>query len=215
LPAARWFEHSASVFDTVELNATFYRLPSEPAVKSWREKAPDGFVFAAKASRLITHFRRLRNADSALRTYLQRIEGLEEHLGPLLFQLPPDFEPGLDRLEAFLKLLPSKHRYAFEFRNRGWWTEATFGLLSEHEIAFCAYNMGDTSTAVIATAPFVYVRFHGPAGYDTPYSDDQLSHWAKRLQALSGVEDAFVYFNNDLGGHAPRDALRFREIVTK
>ena len=214
LTASRWFEYYADVFDTVELNASFYRLPSESAVRFWREKAPEGFVFSVKASRLITHFRRLKDVEAALDTFLRRMQGLEEHLGPLLFQLPPDFGPDHERLEAFLELVPRRYRCAFEFRNRAWWSKETFRLLEQHDAAFCIYNAGETTTPVVATAPFVYVRFHGPsASYASSYSDEQLREWARELRGLDGVSEVFAYLNNDIGGHAPRDAVRLREMV--
>jgi uncharacterized protein YecE (DUF72 family) len=216
LPASRWFEHYSDVFDTVELNASFYRLPSESAVRSWRERAPEGFVFSVKGSRLITHFRRLRDVEAALDTFLGRMQALDAHLGPLLFQLPPDFAPDLPRLDAFLELVPRRHRCAFEFRNREWWTQETFRVLEKHGTAFCMYNAGQTTTPVVATAPFAYVRFHGPsASYASSYSDDALARWMRELQGLEGVETVYAYFNNDIGGHAPRDALRMRAMVWK
>jgi uncharacterized protein YecE (DUF72 family) len=213
LKSGDWFPYYASRFDTVELNTTFYRLPSQNAVRRWHELAPPGFVFAAKLSRLITHYHRLADSDSTLRRFLERIEPLDKHLGPLLVQLPPDFEIDLMRLDAFLKLLPADKRWVFEFRHRSWWTGPTYELLREREASFCIYDRGEEATPAVATSPLVYMRFHGPDGAGSGYSDRALSSWAERLRELSGVSEAYVYFNNDIGGHAPRDARRFREIV--
>jgi uncharacterized protein YecE (DUF72 family) len=212
LKSGDWFQHYASLFDTVELNTTFYRLPNVEAVKRWSGLAPPGFLFAAKVSRLITHFRRLVNTSAALKTYIDRVEPLGDHLGPLLVQLPPDFEADLPRLEAFLKTLPSGRRWAFEFRNRSWWTEDAFDLLRAHEAAFCMYDRGREQTPAVATSGWAYMRFHGPEGAGSGYSAKALEEWSDRLRSLKARE-AFVYFNNDIGGHAPRDALRFRELA--
>ena len=208
-----WFSHYAAHFDTVELNTTFYRLPSQAAIKRWRDLAAPGFDFAAKLSRLITHARRLKDAKSALETYLERVEPLGDHLGPLLVQLPPDFEIDLGRLGAFLELLPKRNRWAFEFRSRSWWTDATYDLLANHGAAFCIYDRGREATPAVATSRLVYMRFHGPEGAGSGYGDRELSRWAARLDKLAGADEVWVYFNNDIGGHAPRDAQRFRALV--
>jgi uncharacterized protein YecE (DUF72 family) len=214
LPAKRWFEHYASVSDTVELNNSFYRLPTEAAVRSWREQAPPGFCFSVKASRFITHFRRLRDAKPSLDRFFERIRPLGARLGPVLYQLPPDFDRDDDRLEAFLELLPSGLTHVFEFRHANWWKEDLMALLREYGAAFCAFDMGKTSTPVVATARDFYMRFHGPENaYASGYSDAELERWAERIRDLD-VETAWLYFNNDVGGHAPRDALRLREILS-
>jgi uncharacterized protein YecE (DUF72 family) len=213
LPASRWFEYYATVFDTVELNGTFYRLPSAKAVRVWHDKAPRGFVFTAKASRLITHFRRLQDCKEALSTYLERIELLDENLGPILYQLPPNLERNDAVLESFLALLPSSRRHAFEFRHASWWCDDVYDLLRRHDTGFCMYDMGQTRAPVIATTDFAYMRYHGAAGLGRGgYTPQELGATAKELRGLRGVRDLFVYFNNDLGGHAPRDAVSFRRL---
>ena len=213
LKSGDWFSYYASHFDTVELNTTFYRLPREETVKRWRDLAPPQFLFAAKVSRLITHFRRLGEVEAALDLFRARLGHLAGNLGPLLVQLPPDFEIDLARLEGFLRLLPKERLWAFEFRNRSWWTDETYSLLSQHGASFCIYDRGRESAPAIATAPAVYIRFHGPAGADTGYDDASLLRWLERLRELPEVTDVFAYFNNDIGGHAPRDALRFRSFA--
>ncbi len=214
LPASRWLEHYASCFDTVELNNTFYRLPSESAVRGWSGRSPPGFSFSVKVSRLITHYSRLRGVEEALQTFLDRIRPLGDRLGPLLYQTPPAFARDDARLSAFLSLLPPGLVHAFEFRNDSWWVDPVFDILREHGAAFCIYNMGEVSTPVVATCPDVYVRFHGPeSSYASSYSEAALADWRRRLDSLSGGERAWVYFNNDVGGHAPRDALTLKRLV--
>ena len=214
VPVARWLEHYAQTFDTVELNDTFYRLPSEAAVKSWRERTPPDFCFSAKVSRLITHFRRLRNCEEALDLYLQRIRLLGGMLGPLLYQLPPNFECDIELLELFLALLPRDLSHVFEFRNVSWWRQEVYEALRRHDAAFCIYDMGKTATPLVATSPLAYVRLHGPqTPYSTGYTDAALEDWARRLRALRS-DESWIYFNNDVGGHAPRDARRLRQILS-
>jgi uncharacterized protein YecE (DUF72 family) len=216
LPATRWLEHYASVFDTVELNGTFYRLPSEPAVESWRQTVPGGFRFSAKVSRLITHFRRLRNTQIALQRFLARIRLLDDKLGPLLYQLPPNLERDAGLLADFLDILPRGVTHVFEFRHHSWWTEEVYDLLRRHDAGFCVFDMGKTKTPVVATSATFYMRLHGPEDvYSTRYSGQALAAWAKRIRKVEGIKDAWLYFNNDIGGHAPRDAQRLRDLLSR
>lgn len=213
LPTRRWFEHYTRRFDTVELNTTFYRLPSEKAVESWRDQAPPGFSFAVKASRLVTHFHRLANAEEAMETLWERLEPLGPMLGPMLFQLPPKFSADPARLRTFLESLPKAINPVFEFRDDSWWNAETYRALENAGAGFAMYDMGETRTPVLATSSTAYLRFHGPgAKYDGSYSEDALRSWHRKLARLEGVETAWVYFNNDIGGHAPRNAETFRAI---
>ena len=213
LPASRWLTHYAATFDTVELNGTFYRLPSESAVKGWRERAPPAFRFSAKVSRLITHFLRLRNCEAALATYLTRIRLLGDKLGPLLYQLPPNFECDPPLLHDFLALLPSDLTHVFEFRHQSWWTEEIYEVLHRQGAGFCVYDMGRTATPTVAAGSVFYMRVHGPeSAYAGGYSDEALARWARIIRAANSRQ-AWVYFNNDIGGHAPRDALRLRGLL--
>jgi uncharacterized protein YecE (DUF72 family) len=214
LPQSRWLEHYAGRFDTVELNATFYRLPTENAVRAWRERAPPGFRYAVKVSRFITHFRRLRDCEAPCQRYLDRIRLLGDRLGPLLHQLPPDFERDLPLLDAFIAFLPNELTHVFEFRNPSWWTDEVFDFLRARNATFCVYHMGNTETPVVATSGTFYMRFHGPEpAYAGGYSDDHLRDWAARIKSMKGVSEAWLYFNNDVAGHAPRDAIRLRELL--
>jgi uncharacterized protein YecE (DUF72 family) len=211
LPAAEWLEHYAVHFSTVELNSSFYRLPSESVVAGWRRRTPEGFRFAVKASRLITHFRRLRDCEAELNRFLGRMRGLGERLGPVLFQTPPSLERDPALLRDFLRLLPSDIVSAFELRDGSWWEQSTFDLLTEAGAAFCIHNLGREWTPIVATCDDIYVRLHGPEGTcASAYGDDALRGL---LRALPGASRAWVYFNNDVGGHAPRDAARLIELV--
>jgi uncharacterized protein YecE (DUF72 family) len=215
LPQARWLEHYAAHFDTVELNASHYRLPTERAVRDWRQRVPPGFVYAVKASRLITHYRRLANCEAELATFIDRMRGLGDRIGPVLYQLPPQVRRDNARLAAFLRLLPRDLLHVFEFRHPSWWERPVFDLLAAHGAAFCVYNMGDTTTPVVATCADLYVRFHGPGGvYASSYDDTLLADWAGRLAAVPGVRRIWAYFNNDAHGYAPKNAARLRELAS-
>jgi uncharacterized protein YecE (DUF72 family) len=211
LPQRRWFEFYGARFDTVELNTTFYRLPAETAVRRWRDEAPEGFRFAAKASRYITHFKRLKDSEASLARFFGRLEVLGGLLGPVLYQLPPQMERDTARLGSFLDILPKGHPAAFEFRDNSWWTADVYDLLRKHGAAFVAYDMGGVSTPLVATSDTVYVRLHGPGEqYASGYTDRQLQAWLRNIDDLPGVKTAWVYFNNDLEGHAPRNAERMK-----
>lgn len=208
-----WLEWYASVFDTVELNATFYRLPSPEAAERWREVAPARFTFAVKGSRYLTHMKRLLDAGPGLRRFFGPVARLGPKLGPVLWQLPPHLAPDLPRLDRFLGRLPPG-RHAVEFRDPAWYTEATCDLLDRHGAAFCEHDQVQRAPPRL-TGGFRYVRFHGPTGrYAGRYGPDALEGPARsyRAAAARGVP-VFVYFNNDLGGHAVHDALDLLALV--
>lgn len=210
LPAARRLEFYASRFDTVEIDATFYRLPSEHAVASWRDAVPDGFVFAVKGSRLITHFRRLADVDDALATFLGRMSVLGEKLDVVLWQLPPNLPADTVLLARFLKRLPTgRVRHAVEFRHESWLAEETFAVLREYGAAHVHVSSDAMPESLTPTADFVYARFHGISSCHGAYDSPALEPWAGFLrgQADSG-RDCYAYFNNDAAGHAPADAAR-------
>jgi uncharacterized protein YecE (DUF72 family) len=218
LPTSRWLAHYAQRFDTVEVNATFYRLPSERAADRWRETVPDGFQFAVKASRLITHYRRLVDVDDALRTFFDRLERLGPKLGPILFQLPPDMDRDDGLLDDFLAKLPDGYSYILELRNPAWYDGPIFSLMERRRIALCLHDMPGSQPPLIATADVVYVRFHGPTGhYRHNYPDDALQEWAARLRDLTGngARLLYAYFNNDIGGAAVEDAERLRKLMAQ
>jgi uncharacterized protein YecE (DUF72 family) len=213
IPPKRWLEYYAEHFDTVEVNATFYRLQSERTVAGWAARTGPEFRFAVKVSRYITHLLRLRGTEQALGRFFRTLEPLQARIGPVLHQLPPDLPRDEALLSAYLESLPREHQHAFEFRHNSWWVEPVFDLLRRHNAMFVLYNMGQVTTPAIATSQEAYLRLHGPAaGYASGYADESLRTWASTLRDLE-VERAWVYFNNDLDGHAPRNARRLTELL--
>jgi uncharacterized protein YecE (DUF72 family) len=199
----------AGQFRTVELNYPFYRSPTTATYRRWYDETPDDFVFAVKLSREISHRRRLRDAAEPLRAFLETAGALDGKLGPLLVQLPPQFSCDLPRLAAFLELLPQERRWVLETRNPSWQTPAVWELLARHQVALCVPVGGRVRPDLITTAAFSYLRMHAGRGADGRFEDDQLDEWAGRVRALArSGKEVYVYFNNDLGGHAVRDARR-------
>ncbi len=203
-------------FDSVELNNSFYQLPERPALELWRDSTPSNFRFAVKGSRFLTHMKKLKDASVGLTRFLDAVEVLGEKLGPILFQLPPNWEIDLARLDSFLALLPAYHRYAFEFRNSTWEQPATYELLARHNIAHCAFDLAGYQSPIRLTADFAYVRLHGPGGkYQGSYSHEALTVWADRIRAwLNELTSVYIFFDNDDSGFAARDALRLKQLIT-
>ena len=217
LPPARWFEFYASRLDTVEVNNTFYRLPEASTFAAWREQAPEGFVYAIKASRYITHLKKLKEPAGPLERFLTRARELGEHLGPLLYQLPPNWQQDLGRLAAFLQLLPGDLYHVFEFRHPSWFSEETFALLDRHGAGHCIMDLAGLPSPLRVTGRLAYVRFHGPnRAYEGSYSDEELAAWANRIAGfLARGLPTYVYFNNDAHGYAVQNAFRLREFVAQ
>jgi uncharacterized protein YecE (DUF72 family) len=215
LPKSKWLSFYAQQFDTVELNNSFYRLPSERAFTTWRESTPENFVFAVKVSRFITHIKRLRNLGTAVENSLSRAAFLREKLGPLLYQLPPSMKRNDELLHNFLSTLPSKHQHVIEFRHESWIDEAVFGILRRHNVGLCVFDMPGFSCPLVATSDFAYVRFHGSEGlYSSCYSEDELSRWAERIARLGqNVGVSYIYFNNDAEGFAVENAMTLRNLL--
>lgn len=205
----------AGRFSTTEINGSFYKLPTDKAVAGWRDAVPEGFVFAWKASRFITHTKRLKDPADSIALVFGRMEPLGDKLGPALFQLPPMMKADPGRLEAFLKLLPRRRRCVVEFRHPSWYVAEVFDLLRAHDVALCVSDHHDAPAPWEVTASFVYVRGHGPGGgYSGTYSDGELKAWAGRIKAWSREgRDAYAYFDNDIGTAAPGDAERLRKLV--
>jgi len=208
----------ARAFRTTELNGVFYRTPSLEAVRGWFEQTPNDFVFAWKASKFITHWKRLsgksRNSLALMET---RLKALKHKAGPVLFQLPPQFTADRERLAAFLKLLRNRRRYAFEFRHPSWYDDAILDLLREHDIALCLSDHHDAPSPWTVTAGHVYVRGHGPGGrYKGHYPQATLQKWARDIRKWKRQRrDVFVYFDNDQKSAAPKDALRLKALLEK
>jgi uncharacterized protein YecE (DUF72 family) len=209
LPKAKWLEFYSRHFTTVELNNSFYRLPSEEAFANWRDSSPANFTFAVKVSRFITHIKRLKNSEEPVDTFLGRAKILEQKLGPLLYQLPPNMHRNDDRLESFLSILPPKLKHVIEFRHQSWLDDGVFEILRWHNAGLCVFDMPGLSCPLVATADFAYIRFHGSTGlYSSSYSDEELADWARRLGSLAPeVKEVYIYFNNDAEAFAVRNAV--------
>ncbi len=212
LPQREWLEYYAQRFDTVEVNNSFYRLPPEGVFETWRARTPRPFLFAVKASRFLTHMKKLKDPEEPVERLFSRARELRSKLGPVLYQLPKQMPKNIDRLSAFLEVLPPRVKHAVEFRDPSWYEDDVMRLLRRHNVALCLHDMPGSETRRMLTARFAYVRFHGATGrYNGAYPDTTLAEWAHWL--VTNDAPAFVYFNNDIGGHAPRDAKRLIELL--
>lgn len=217
LPRDRWFEHYAGHFETVELNATFYRLPDRRVFAAWARAAPPGFRYAVKASRYLTHVKRLAAPEEPLARLWSRAEALGPHLGPMLYQLPPRWRPNPGRLAAFLAAVPAGRDQALELRDARWYGREILEAIAAEGVALCLHDMPGSGRVLEPTGGLVYVRFHGAGErYGGSYSSQRLTAWADRLArwATEG-RDVWAYFNNDIGGHAVVDADRLRALVAR
>jgi len=222
-----WFTHYASVFDTVEINNTFYRLPESETFAGWRKRAPEDFLYAIKASRFITHLKRLRDPEEPVARLFERACALEHHLGPVLYQLPESFHCDLTRLDDFLALLPRTlgeingtppdHviRHVFEFRHRSWYVEETQAVLRAHGVVMCLHDKAGSAIFEPLDTPYLYVRFHGPGGrYFGRYELRRMEYWAETLaEQWRAGRDVFAYFNNDPEGMAVINAQELRRLI--
>jgi uncharacterized protein YecE (DUF72 family) len=213
----RWFEHYAERFDSVELNNSFYRLPEADVFAAWGRRAPRGFVMAVKASRYLTHVRRLREPAEPLDRLWRRARRLGDHLGPMLYQLPPRWHRNIERLDAFANAAPEDPLQAVEFRDPDWYHAETYATLERAGMTLCLHDMPGSVSPRQPVGPFVYVRFHGSGQtYGGGYRGQELAAWADRLVGWAVAGRAcYAYFNNDIGGHAFRDAARLREMVER
>lgn len=215
LPAAEMLPYYARHFDCVEINNSFYKLPTREIFQAWRERVPPGFVFAVKGSRYITHVKRMKEPAEAVGRLLDRVEPLEEQLGPILFQLPPRWRCDAARLGAFLETLPEDRRFAFEFRDESWFDDAVFGALTARDAALCLYELAGRCSPRVLTASWVYVRLHGPGeAYAGVYTDEALAGWAAACRGWAGDgRDVYVFFDNDQLGYAAQNAARLVELL--
>ncbi len=205
----------AETFSTTELNGVFYRTPTLEAVEGWREATPKDFLFAWKASKFITHWKRLGpTCPNSIELMEGRLKVLGRKAGPVLFQLPPRMTADRERLAAFFKMLPTRRRYAFEFRHPSWYDEVILKLLREQNAALCISDHHDAPAPWVATASHVYVRGHGPGGrYAGHYPDDELKRWARQIARWKRQgKQVFCYFDNDQKSAAPLDAQKLMKI---
>ena len=212
LDKRKWLEFYTRNFTTVELNNSFYRLPSETAFAAWYDSSPANFTFAVKVSRFITHIKRLKDTEEAVEKFITRAKILDKKLGPLLYQLPPSMHCDDERLASFLSVLPQGIKHVFEFRHQSWLEERVFEILRKYNAGLCIFDMPSLSCPLVATADFAYIRFHGSTGlYSSCYSDEELADWTRKLTSLaSNLETLYIYFNNDAEAFAVRNAMTLR-----
>ena len=216
LPKSRWLEFYAQYFDTVEINNTFYHLPKEQTFQNWHKQAAKSFLYTVKANRYITHIKRLNDPQDSLNRFFERASLLKDNLGPILYQLPPNFHKDLDRLRAFLLALPKNRIAVFEFRHDSWFSEDTYSLLKDFNAAFCIHDMPGSPSPKVITSDTIYLRFHGPTDrYAGNYTERQLHACANWLKPhLKTASTFFAYFNNDANAYAVNNALEFRKILS-
>lgn len=210
------FSYYCRYFLTVEINNSFYNLPSIKTFNVWRKTAPPDFIFFVKASRYITHMKKLKADARSIRTFFTRAGKLQEKSGPVLFQLPPHWKINRERLADFLARLPTGNRYAFEFRNPTWYEEDIYTLLRQYNCAFCIYELEHHLSPLQVTADFVYLRLHGPGNkYQGSYTPAALKKWARQCgQWQNDKKDVYVYFDNDQAGYAAFNAQQLISLVS-
>ena len=214
MDSADMLSHYCRYFTTVEINNSFYRLPSEETLADWRRTVPKTFCFSVKASRYLTHMKKLKDFHRPLQTFLYRVGVLENRLGPVLFQLPPRWKFNPERLQAFVAGLPSGFRFVFEFRDPSWYDPRAFEILAERNMALCIHDMAGSVSPKAVTGDFIYVRFHGPQKYGGHYDTQTLSGWAGAFSTWKRQgKTIFCYFNNDAQGHAVRNALALKRML--
>jgi uncharacterized protein YecE (DUF72 family) len=213
LPQKRWFQHYSADFDSVEINASFYRLPRPETFDRWREKAPPGFRYAVKVNRFITHMKKLLDCDEAVDEFIALARRLGPTLGPLLYQLPPSLKRNDERLGAFLTRLPPDLEHVVEFRCADWYAEEVLALLDRNAVGFVVHDLVGLASPRWASGRTAYVRFHGTSGkYRGRYSTGQISDWAGWLrEQLAAGRSGWAFFNNDIGGDAIEDARALRD----
>jgi uncharacterized protein YecE (DUF72 family) len=206
--ARRHFEYYGSQFTTVEINLTFYRLPTSAMVNGWLQKAPPGFVYAIKGSRFITHMKKLSDLGESLDRFFEALRPMRSVVGPILWQLPPNLGCDIPRLERFLRQLPAYPQYVFEFRDPSWLVPATFRILEKHEAGFVSVSSLKMPVNFTVTSDIVYIRFHGlEGGFAHDYTCSELEPWARHMTEQSAHgRKVFAYFNNDGNARAPENA---------
>ena len=216
LKQKKWLEFYSERLKSVEINNSFYHLPDTKTLKTWKDITPGNFIFSIKGSRYITHMKKLKAPKTSSRKLFSRIKHLKKKAGPVLFQLPPHWSYNKQRFEKFIKAMPGKYRYAFEFREKSWWNDEVLNLLEKYNAAYCIYELAGTITPKEVTADFVYIRLHGPDGkYQGNYSNRQLSGWAGSISAWQKKnKDVYIYFDNDDSGYAAKNAQQLQKMIS-
>lgn len=206
----------AEHFNTVEINNSFYNLPTKKTFQNWSDSVGGDFVFAIKANRYITHMKNLMVNREPIDRLLERTQPLGSKLGPILFQLPPQWNVNIERLREFIQVLPGNYQFVFEFRNGSWYTEEIYNILKEDNLGFCIHDHQDASSPEMVTADFAYFRFHGPDGYyQSKYSDEELENY--KLRIMNYLEEGlsvYCYFNNDFQGFAIDNAKKLKSLLS-
>lgn len=213
IPKSRHFDYYLTHFPTVEINLTFYRLPTRNMAQVWHDKAPKRFLYAIKGSRFITHMKKLAHLGNAFERFFEPLEPLNEHMGPVLWQLPTLLKKDAARLADFLQRLPKNHRYAMEFRHPSWLEDDIFDLLRKYRIAHVSVSSAGIPTNLTVTADFIYIRFHGLSGGAAhDYTTAELKPWARHICSHPGKK-VYAYFNNDISARAPNNACKLMEMI--
>jgi uncharacterized protein YecE (DUF72 family) len=217
LKSRDWFNNYQQTFSTVEINNSFYKLPSPELFKRWKAEADDDFIFSVKANRFITHMKKLKDPEEPLDRLLRSALALGRKLGPILFQLPPRWGLNLERFEIFLQHLPRKKRFVFEFRHPSWYSDGVYAAMQKSNVAFCIYDLAGHQSPMVVTADFVYIRLHGPGEkYQGSYSISALREWNKKIRAwASGGKDVYIYFDNDQEGYAALNAKNLERLYNE
>lgn len=215
LPTKQWLKYYGEHFSTVEVNSSFYHMPLESTIQNWSEQVPKDFLFSLKASRYLTHLKRLQDCKENVEFFLNRVIGLKKKLGPILFQLPPSFKADRIRLLEFITYLTKKHRYVFEFRHPSWFTDDIYDILSSKKIALCITDLNGTLSPEVITTDFTYIRLHGPKkAYQGTYGPRKLKEWHDKIEGWSKKHQVFCYFDNDEKGYAIQDADSLKKKFT-
>jgi uncharacterized protein YecE (DUF72 family) len=210
LPSSQWLSYYSRHFHTVEINSSFYRLPTMERFAEWRDSVPEGFLFAVKASRYITHMKKLQDVQDALGRFLEHAGALRDKLGPILFQLPPRWGVNSQRLAEFLGSLPGGYCYAMEFRDPSWFSSEVQAILEKHSVAFCISDIDTSPSPLVVSSQLVYIRLHGPVvSYTGRYGEKDLRSWSDNIgRWVAQGRQVFCYFDNDQAGFAVHDAQR-------
>jgi uncharacterized protein YecE (DUF72 family) len=217
VPQRLWFEYYSEHFNTLELNVTFYRFPELAVFKGWYERSSPDFSFSVKAPRLVTHFKKMNQCEELLTNFYNRVsEGLKEKTGCVLFQFPPKFDYTTARLDKIINNLNPQFPNVVEFRNSSWWNEEVYRTLGENNITFSGMSHPKLPETIVQNTPMLYYRMHGvPHLYSSPYSLDYLKNMVATIQSSKKIKQAFIYFNNDIGGNAVKNAEEMIAILMK
>ncbi len=214
----RWLEYYMKKFDSVELNASFYRLPRKKTFQNWKKRTPSGFTFSVKMSRYVTHMKKLLNPEESLRMFFDSVSGLEEKCNVILIQLPPSLKFDPERVDKFLRELGrnyKEYRFTLECRNQSWFNDEVYSLFRKYGISLCISDTPCYPYAEVVTSDFVYVRLHGHEQlYASKYRDQQLLEWGEKIRHWNKKAlDVYVYFDNDANAYAVENALKLKELL--